>query len=85
MNISLNNYNKPSHPLFKSIGDVCLFAIPLYISILTTLPISDTIKLWIMTGLSFVLATIKIISKFTIDPNYKDNDNKDTILTDSNT
>jgi len=73
MNLKLSNYNKPSHPLFKKIGDVCLVAIPSYSLILTTLPINDNIKLWILAGLSSALATVKIISKFTLDPSYVDN------------
>jgi len=73
MKLKLSNYNKPSHPLFKRIGDICLVAIPLYSSILTTLPINDNSKLWILAGLSSALATVKIITKFTLDPNYKEN------------
>lgn len=72
MNINLNNYNKPSHPLFKKIGDICLFAIPLYITTLTTLPIPDKNKVLMLTVLSILLATIKIVTKFTLDPNYVD-------------
>jgi hypothetical protein len=85
MNISLNNYNKPSHPLFKRIGDICLFAIPLYSSTLITLPIPDKTKVLVLTILSILLATIKIVTKFTIDPNYKEDDNKDAIHSNSDT
>jgi hypothetical protein len=72
MNISLNNYNKPSHILFKKIGDICLFAIPLYTPIILSLPITGNTKLWITAMTSILMATVKIISKFSIDPNYKE-------------
>ena len=78
MNISINNYNKPSHKTFKLIADIGLFAIPLYIPIIMPLPINDNIKLWIISGLSFLLANIKILSKFSLDTNYVDNNIKST-------
>jgi hypothetical protein len=71
--LSFSNYNKPSNPLFKRIGDICLFTIPLYIPILTSIPILENTKLWIIGILSIVLATVKIISKFSLNPNFKDN------------
>jgi hypothetical protein len=86
MNLSLNNYNKPSHPLFKRIGDICLFAIPLYTPIILSLPMTGTIKLMVTIIISTLLATVKIISKFSIDPNYKEqDDNKDAIHSNSDT
>ena len=74
--IRLKNYNKLSDPLYKKIGDICLFSIPLYIPIIMTLPIDGVTKLWISGALSFILATVKIISKFTLDPNYVESNNK---------
>ena len=70
MNLKFSNYNKPSQPLYRNIGDMCLFAIPLYLSILAPLPIDNILKLWIGGGLGFMLATVKIITKFTIDSTY---------------
>jgi hypothetical protein len=73
MNLKLSNYNKPSHKTYRLIGDIALFAIPIYIPIIMSLPISDLIKSWIVASLSFISGTIKIISKFTLDENYVDN------------
>jgi len=67
MEFKLSNYNKPSHKTFKLIADISIYAIPIYLPIIMTLPVSDNTKLWINTGLSFLSATIKIISKFTAD------------------
>ncbi len=78
MKLSIKNYNKPSHKTFKSIADIGLFAIPVYIPIIMSLPISDFIKSWVVAGSSFVSGTIKIISKFTLDPDYVDNNIKST-------
>ena len=67
MNISFNNYNKVSNKIAKRIGDICLFSIPIYIPIILELPIKDSIKTWLISSLSFIMATVKIISKFTTD------------------
>ena len=68
--LKLSNLNKPSDPKWQKIGDIALFAIPIYIPIVMGLPINDLLKSWIMAGLSFVLGTVKIISKFTLDSDY---------------
>ena len=70
MGLKLSNYNKPSDKTFRFIGDIALFAIPIYIPIVMGLPINDLAKSWIMAGLSFILGTVKIISKFTLDSDY---------------
>ena len=86
MNLKLSNYNKPSHPLFKRIGDICLVAIPIYAPVILSLPLTGDTKAWIVAVVGGLLATVKFVSKFSIDPNYKeDNDNKDTIHNNGNT
>jgi hypothetical protein len=72
MNISLNNYNKPSHPLFKRIGDICLVAIPIYAPVILSLPLTGNTKAWVVSIAGGLLATVKLVSKFTVDPSYKD-------------
>jgi hypothetical protein len=76
MELKLSNYNKPSNKTYRLIGDIALFAIPIYIPIIMSLPISDLIKSWIVASLSFISGTIKIISKFTLDENYVDSNTK---------
>jgi len=70
MNLNFCNYNKPSQPIYRKIGDICLFAIPLYTPIILSLPITDNVKLIVTAITSIVLATVKIISKFSVDSNY---------------
>jgi hypothetical protein len=70
MTLKLSNYNKPSNPKWALVGNICLYAIPLYIPILLSLPLTDNGKLWVNAISSMVLATVKIISKFTSDSNY---------------
>lgn len=82
MIFKLSNYNKPSHKTFKLIADICIYAIPVYIPIINSFPLSDNTKLWIVNGLTILSATIKLISKFTTDSNYVDN-TSETINKDS--
>lgn len=76
--LALSNYNKPSHPLWQRIGDISIFGIMLYIPIIMSLPIDMTLKLWITNSMTFVSSTIKLISKFTLDPNYGHTDNMES-------
>ena len=75
--LSISNYNKPSHPIWQRIGDVCIYGIMLYNPIIMSLPISMILKLWITSSMTFVSSTIKLISKFTLDPDYEPQDNMD--------
>jgi hypothetical protein len=70
MRLKFKNYDLPSSPIWKKIGDICLFTIPVYIPILLSLPLKDVQKMWIVGVLNMLLATIKIITKFTVDENY---------------
>jgi len=70
MNLKFKNYDKPDSPIWKKVGDICLFTIPIYTPMLLSLPFTDTQKMWIGGLLNMVLATIKIITKFTSDPDY---------------
>jgi hypothetical protein len=70
MKLQLSNLNKPSEPRWKLVGDIALYAIPIYLPIILSLPISDSAKAWISPLFTAVLATIKILSKFTLDLNY---------------
>jgi hypothetical protein len=74
MKLKLSNYKKKSDPKWHLIGDICLYSIPLYIAILTPLPLGDNLKLWLIGVLSFVLTTVKIITKYTVDPNFVQNE-----------
>jgi len=82
MNITTNNWTSPSHPLFKKIGDYCIILIPIYTPIIMSSPLTDIHKAWTVSLLSAVLATVKLISKCTIDPNYVDTTIKEAVATD---
>jgi hypothetical protein len=70
MNLSLNNWNKPSHPFWKKFGDYALITIPVYTPIVLCLPIPNTFKMWLVSIMSCTFATAKLITKCTLDPNY---------------
>ena len=70
MILKFSNYGKPSDPKLKLIGDIALYSIPLYLPIILSLPIPDLVKAWLSPLFTAILATIKIITKFTLDPNY---------------
>lgn len=70
MNISLSNFNKPSHKAWRLAGKIAVAAILVYTPIIQSLPISEVTKTWVLATLAFTSATISLISEFTIDPNY---------------
>lgn len=67
MKLKLSNYNKPSNKTFKLIGDILIYAIPVYIPIIMSSPISETYKSWIIAIMTTISSTVKLISKFTTD------------------
>lgn len=50
---------------WKKIADIALYAIPLYNGVVMGMPLDDTVKLWIITGLNTLVVGFKGISKFT--------------------
>ena len=71
----LSNLDKPSNKRFKAIADFLLYTMPLYLGIILTLPLSDNIKMWINTGFSFIIITLKGLSKFTTNEKPQENVN----------
>jgi hypothetical protein len=69
--LKLSNYNKPSNPKWRKIGDIAIVAIPIYTSIILTLPgLDPNTVTWVNAIGNSILATIKLIGQFTLDPNY---------------
>ena len=77
MKLSINNLGKPADPKYKKIADIALYLLLAEIPIVATLPVSDTVKFWITLGLTQGTIAIKAITKFTLDPNYVDDNNQD--------
>jgi len=65
MNLSINNFNKPSNKRWKKIADFFLFTLPLYLGAIMALPISEDIKLWINFAMSLAVVTLKGLTKLT--------------------
>ena len=68
MNFSTQNLNKPSHPVFKRIADYLLYTLPVILTSVMALPVSEEIKLWLNFGISVVIVLIKGATKFTAEP-----------------
>ena len=64
---ALENFNKKSNKKWKTVADIILYTLPLYLGAIMSLPISDSLKMWINFGVTIVTVTIKGISKFTVD------------------
>lgn len=67
MNFSTDNLNKPSHPVFKRIADYLLYTLPVILTSIMALPISEDAKLWLNFGISVVIVLIKGATKFTAE------------------
>ena len=69
MNLSIENLQKPSHPKWKLVADFFLYSLPLYLGAVMTLPVDETIKMWINFGITIATITLKGLTKFTNDEN----------------
>lgn len=72
MEFNKKNWNKPSNPKLKRIADIMVYTLPLYLTAILSLPIDETIKMYINFIMTIIIITFKAISKFTIDQNFKD-------------
>lgn len=65
-----SNYGKPANKKWKFISKFLSRSLPLYIGAIIAVPdknISADIKVWIVLGLSLIIATISGLSEFTAD------------------
>lgn len=65
MQLSVDNFNKPSNKKWKLIADFFLYTLPLYSGAIMALPISDSAKLWINFVATFLTVSLKGLSKLT--------------------
>jgi hypothetical protein len=63
--LSISNLNKPSNKKWKTVADFLLYTMPLYLSAILAIPVSEDIKLWSNFIITVIIVTIKGISKFT--------------------
>jgi hypothetical protein len=77
MQLSIDNLSKPSNKRWKTVADIILYTLPLYLGAIMALPISDAWKMWINFGVTIVTVTIKGVSKFTSE----EDENKQAINT----
>ena len=65
MNLSVDNLKTPDNPKLKRIADAILYILPLEIGAIMAAPFDETIKLWLIYGLTNISIIIKGMSKFT--------------------
>jgi hypothetical protein len=65
MGLSIDNLSKPSSKKWKKVADIFLYTMPLYLTTIMAVPISEDLKLWINFGITMLTITLKTISKFT--------------------
>jgi len=65
MQLSVNNFSKPSNKNWKKVADFFLYSLPLYLGAILALPLTEETKLWLNFGITMVIITLKSISKFT--------------------
>jgi len=69
MNISTKNLNKPSNRKWKKVADILLYTLPLYLTAVLALPLSENVTLWINFGVTMAIVTLKAFTKFTTNEN----------------
>jgi predicted phosphoadenosine phosphosulfate sulfurtransferase len=65
MQLKYENLSKPSNKGFKKVADFLLYTLPLYLGAVMSLPVSDTIKLYVTFGFTVLTVTVKGLTKFT--------------------
>ena len=68
MELKISNLKKPSNKKLKLIADVLLYALPAYSTVIIASPLSEGVKLWANFAITFVVITIKGLTKFTSEP-----------------
>jgi len=63
--LNISNWGQPSERKFKKIADILLYSLPLYLGAVMASPMDETLKLWVNFGITFIIITVKTISKFT--------------------
>lgn len=62
---SKNNLKKPDHKLLKQIADIALYTLPLYTTVILSMPIPDNTQKWLIVGINTAIVIFKAITKFT--------------------
>jgi len=67
MELRLENIDKPSNRKLKKIADFLLYTLPGYLGLVMALDMSDKSKMWVNFAISFVIVTLKGLTKFTTE------------------
>jgi predicted phosphoadenosine phosphosulfate sulfurtransferase len=65
MSIRIDNLSKPSNKNWKQVSNALLYTLPLYLTTIMSIPISEGLKLWLNFGMTILIITLKGFSKFT--------------------
>jgi hypothetical protein len=65
MSISIDNLSKPSNQNWKRVSNAFLYTMPLYLTTIMSIPISEGLKLWLNFVITILIITLKGFSKFT--------------------
>ena len=67
MNLSVNNFNKPSNKKWKLIADIALYSLALFNPVIISAGFDDNLTKWLLFGVNTLVIVFKTISKFTSD------------------
>lgn len=65
--LKVSNLGKPSNKKWKSVADFFLFTLPLYLTALMAIPVSENLKLWLSFVITLITITLKGFTKFTAE------------------
>ena len=64
MALSFDNLRKKDNKKLKAIADFLLYTLPLYLGAIMSLPIPETVKLYLNFGITIIIITAKGATKF---------------------
>lgn len=63
--LKISNLSKPSNKNWKSVADFFLYTLPLYLTAIMAIPVSENLKLWLSFAITIITITLKGFTKFT--------------------
>lgn len=65
MNLSINNFNKPSNKIWKLVADTALYSLALFNPVIISAGFDDNVTKWLLFVVNTLVVVFKTISKFT--------------------
>ena len=65
MNLSINNFNKPSNKIWKLVADTALCSLALFNPVIISAGFDDNVTKWLLFVVNTLVVVFKTISKFT--------------------